>query len=173
MSEKLLSIGKILNFHGTDGEVKVGYTKGSEHYFTEVDKMYAEKNSEKILLTPEKVRFHKNTAVVKFKEINSIDEVTEFKGTYLKIPESKIKELLEKDEFYIGDLVGLSAYDSDGNKLGEVSGVSPAGGQDILFIKDSKGKEHLVPFSKAIVTDVNIKEQKITVNNIEGLMQTE
>lgn len=168
--DKLLSIGKILNFHGIAGEVKVGFTEGSEHYFTQIKQVYAEKNGKSVLLNIEKVRFHKKTAIIKFKEINSINEVTEIKGGYLKCSKEKIKSLLDKDEFYIDDLVGLKAFDTEGKELGVVSGVSLAKGQDLLFIKDAKNKEHLVPFTQEIVPEVNTKEQKIIINNIEGLI---
>ena len=170
MSKKLLSIGKILNFQGIAGEVKVGYTKGQEHYFTRIKQMYAEKDSELISLTPQKVRFHKNNAVIKFKEINSVDEVIGIKGSLLKASEIEIRKLLVEDEFCINDLKGLEAYDNEGNKLGEVSGVSPSAGHDFLFIKDSENKEHIVPFTKATVTDVDLKAGKLTINNIEGLI---
>ncbi len=66
--EKLLSIGKILNFHGISGEVKVGYTEGTEQMLEEIDVFTAEKDSKTVSLTPQKIRFHKNTAIIKFKE---------------------------------------------------------------------------------------------------------
>lgn len=169
--EKLLSIGKIINFHGISGEVKVGYTEGTEDLLTEINEIYATKDSKTITLTAEKVRFHKNIAIIKFKELNSIDEVIALKGAYLKAPKSETKSFLKEDEFYIDDLVGLTAYDSDNNIIGKVSGVSIAKGQDLLFIKDDFGKEHLIPFVKDIVTEVSLKEQRITVCNIEGLLE--
>lgn len=169
--DKLLSIGKILNFHGILGEVKVGFTEGAENLFTEVDEICVMQGSKTIPLTIEKVRFHKNFALVKFKEINSIDEVMALKGAYLKAPKSKIKSFLKEDEFYIDDLVGLSAYDSDGEIIGKISAVSIAKGQDILFIKDAENKEYIVPFVKDIVTEVNIKDQRITIQKIEGLFE--
>lgn len=170
--DKLLSIGKIINFHGIQGEVKVGYTEGAEDMLAKIDEIYAEQSEGQLIpLTPEKIRFHKNFALIKFKEINSIDEVITFKGAYLKAPKSKITDFLEEDEFYIEDLVGLCAYDADdGSLLGIVSGVSKATGQDILFIKDSQNKEHIIPFVKEIVPTVNIKEQKLTIKKIEGLI---
>ena len=170
--EKLLSIGKILNFHGVNGEVKVGYTEGSEHFLTEVSEMHVEKDSKSIVLTVEKIRFHKKFAIVKFKEINSINEVLEFKGGYLKVLKSRIIGLLDKDEFCVDDLVGLIAYDTEGKEIGKVSGVSLSKGQDLLFIKDAFQKEHIIPFTKEIVPDVNIKEKKIIIKNIEGLVET-
>lgn len=169
-SDKLLSIGKITNFHGILGEVKVGYTAGQEQLITGAGEIYAAKNSADVRLTPEKIRFHKNFAIIKFKEINSIDEAMEFKGAYLKAPKSKIQQFLDKDEFYIDDLVGLSACDSDGNIIGTVSGVSVSGGQDILFVKDAENREHLVPFAKEIVPEINLKEKKLVINRIQGLI---
>ncbi len=67
------------------------------------------------------------------------------KGAYLKAPKSKIKSFLKEDEFYIDDLVGLSVYDTEGNLIGKVSGVSTTRGQDIIFVKDAENKEHIIP----------------------------
>ena len=169
--DKLLSIGKIINFHGVQGEVKVGYTEGAEQIFTELNEIYATKDSKKVSLTPEKVRFHKKFAIIKFKEINSIDEVIALKGAYLKAPKSKIQGFLKENEFYIDDLVGSSAFDLEGNNIGKISGVSIAKGQDLLFIKDAQDKEHIIPFVKEIVTEVNLKEEKVIIKKIEGLLE--
>jgi 16S rRNA processing protein RimM len=169
--DKLLSIGKILNFHGIQGEVKVGYSEGQENFLTEVTEIYAVKDLKATKLTPEKIRFHKNTAIIKFKEINSIDDVMELKGALLKTLKSEITELLEEDEFYIDDLTGLQVLNQDGELIGEVSGVSVSTGQDLLFIKDLNNKEHIVPFVKDIVPEVNMKEKKIVIKPIEGLLE--
>jgi len=47
-------------------------------------------------------------ALVKFKEINSVDEVIKIKGAYLKVSREIIENYLEEDEFYIG----RTEYDS-------------------------------------------------------------
>jgi len=167
--EILLSIGKITNFHGIGGEVKVGYTAGQEQLIIGAGEIYASTGTKEIKLTPEKIRFHKNTAIIKFKELNSIDEAMVLKGAYLKAPKSKIEKFLEEDEFYIDDLVGVSAYDPDNNLIGIISGVSVSRGQDILFIKNAENKEYLVPFAKDIVPEIDIKEKRIVINRIEGL----
>lgn len=167
--KNLLSIGKILNFHGIKGEVKVGFSEGDEKVFKEIKKIIAIKGSKSTPLTIEQVRFHKNFALIKFKEINSIDEAIEVKGALLKAPKDLLETYLEEDEFYINDLVGLKAYDEDGNLLGDISGVVNLKGQDTLFIKDSNKKEHMIPFNREIVTMVDIEQGKITVHVIEGL----
>lgn len=168
--QELLSIGKILNFHGIKGEVKVGYSEGDERVLSEITKFQAVKGSKAVPLSVEKVRFHKKFALIKFKEINSIDEAIELKGALLKAPKSLLEKYLEEDEFYINDLVGLEAYDEAGNRLGEVTGAVNIKGQDTLFIKDEHNKEHLVPFMREIVPEVDIEGGRVVINRIEGLI---
>ncbi len=169
--DKLLSIGKILNFHGIKGEVKVGYTAGSEKFLTDIEEMYIVKDSKTIKLTPQKIRFHKNQALIKFEEINSIDEVLEYKGLFLKTNKEYIKDFLNEDEFYIDDLVGLKVYNTDGDFVGTVSNIATIKNTDMLLIKDQANKEHMVPFKKELVPEVRIKEEKVIIENIEGLIE--
>lgn len=169
--QELLSIGKILNFHGIKGEVKVGFTEGNEQIFSDIKHVYAEKDSEIIKLDIEKLRFHKKYAIIKFKQINSVDAAIDYKGCLLKHVKENLTKFLEEDEFYISDLIGLKAYDNDGNYLGEVSSVVNVKGQDILFVKTAENKEYMIPFKKEIVPEVNLKEKKIVINVIEGLFE--
>lgn len=168
--ETLLSIGKILNFHGILGEVKVGYTKGKEAQLTKITKFFTSKNNKKVALTAENIRFHKQFALIKFKEISSINEAVEFKGYNLLVEKSEIADTLEEDEYYINDLVGLEVYDNSGTKIGNVASVATIRDEDLISIKMLDGKEHLVPFVKDLVPEVDIKSKKIVINNIPGLL---
>lgn len=168
---ELLSIGKILNFHGIKGEVKVGFTQGNEQVLSELKKIYAVQGKKTSELNITGLRFHKKFALMKFKEINSVDEVLEYKGALLKAPKEKLEKHLEEDEFYINDLVGLKAYDEKGQLLGEVSGVLNIKGQDTLFIKDQNKKEHMVPFNRELVPEVNPEKGRMTIKLIEGLLE--
>ena len=167
--QNLLSIGKILNFHGIKGEVKVGFTEGNEKIFSDLKQVYVAKGQMHITFNIEQVRFHKNIALIKFKEINSVNEAVEYKGAFLKVKKDLLEKYLEEDEFYVNDLVGLKAFDESEKLIGEVSGVINIKGQDTLFIKDKNNKEHMVPFNREIVPKVDIKEKKIIINSIEGL----
>ena len=46
MCEDLISIAKILNFHGIKGEAKLGYTKGGENRIESLKKVFVKKNDE-------------------------------------------------------------------------------------------------------------------------------
>lgn len=168
---KYISVGKILNFHGIKGEAKVGFTKNQEDFFCSLDEVYVKINHDYLPLSIESVRLHKNFALVKFVGINSINDLMEYKGAFLYVTEDIIRENLEEDEFLIDELVSLNVYDENNKKLGFVVGVSNNGASDLLSVKTNSKKIVLIPFVKAIVTDVSIKDKKIVINNIEGLIE--
>lgn len=168
---KFISAGKILNFHGIQGEAKVGFSKNQEDFFCSLKEVFVKSGSEYNPLKIRNIRLHKNFAIVKFEGINSIDELLEYKGHLLFVEENTIREALEEDEFLIDELVGLDVVDETGQKVGFVIGVSNNGANDLLSVKTKSKRISLVPFVKAIVTDVSLKDKKVTINNIEGLLE--
>ena len=168
---KFISVGKILNFHGIQGEAKVGFSKNQQDFFSSLKEVFVKENDDYFSLKIKNIRFHKTFAIVKFEGINSIEELLKYKGCLLFVEESTIRESLDEDEFLIDELVGLDVVDKDDNKLGFVVGVSNNGANDLLSVKTKSKNISLVPFVKAIVTTVSLKDKKVTINNIEGLLQ--
>ena len=155
---KYISVGKIINFHGIHGEARVGYYKNQQDFFLSLTSVYVKNNNEYMPLDIVSVRQNKNFLIVKFKGIDSINDIIPYKGDLLFVEESVIRETLDEDEFLIDELVGLNVFDVDtGKKLGFVVGVSK--------------NVSLIPFVKAIVPVVDIQNKKILINNIEGLLE--
>ena len=110
--------------------------------------------------------------LIKFKGIDSINDLLPYKGSLLFVTEEIIRQNLDEDEFLIDELVGLGVFDKETDKsLGFVIGVSNNGATDLLSVKTNTKKICLVPFVKAIVPDVDIRNKKIMINNIEGLLE--
>ena len=167
---KYVSVGKILNFHGIQGEAKVGFSKNQQDFFCGLKKVFIRQADSYSPLKIKRIRLNKNSAIVKFEGINSIDEIVEYKGKIIFVEEQTIRESLEDDEFLIDELVGLDVLDQNGEKLGFVVGVSNNGANDLLSVKTKSKEVALVPFVKALVTDVSINDKKIKIKNIEGLL---
>ena len=168
---KYLSIGRILNFHGIKGEAKVGYTRGKEDQLLSIEKFLLKKNGEEIFLTPERVRFHKQHAIIKFKELNSLEDVQELKNIELFADKVKVQEHLEEDEFLIDDLVGLDVYNTQEEYIGKVKYLVTQTGSELLSIEDENQKTHLVPFVKKLVPIVDLQKQIIVIDEIPGLIE--
>ena len=168
--DNLISIAKILNFHGIKGEAKLGFTKGREVQIESLKKVFAKKNGEFFELNVSSVRFHKHFAIVKFKEFQTVNDVEEYKGCDLYLSKDEVAETLDNDEYLISDLIGMDVYDEDGSCVGVITAIGENLANDLLSVKDANGKEHLVPFVKELVPVVDLKGRKVVVNNIEGLI---
>lgn len=170
-ANEFISVGKILNFHGIQGEAKVGFSKNQQDFLKSLKYVYIKDDSDYTKFEVTSVRFNKNFALIKFKEINSINDLIPYKGCLLFVEQSTIRENLGEDEFLINELTGLEVFDLRGEKIGLVIGVSNNGVNDMLSVKSKTKKICLVPFVKALVPEVDIKNKKVVVNNIEGLIE--
>jgi 16S rRNA processing protein RimM len=169
MKNNFISIGKILNFHGVQGEAKLGYSKNREDFLSELKKVYVQIDNEYVPLEVVRIRFTPKCGIIKFKGIDSLNDILSYKNKLLFVEESTAREHLEDDEYLIDELVGLDVFDGD-KKVGSVVGVSNNGASDLLSVKTGGDEVHLVPFVKAIVLSVDIRNRKIQINNIEGLL---
>jgi 16S rRNA processing protein RimM len=76
----------------------------------------------------------------------------------------------EPEAWYQQQLVGLKVI-RDGVQVGTVLRVEDYPAQDMLIIKTTDDREVMVPFVKAIVPEVNIEEQYISVTPPAGLFE--
>lgn len=168
---KQVSVGKILNFHGTQGEAKVGFSKNQADFLKKLKVVYIKQQAELVKKEIISVRFNKTFALIQFKGINSIEDLMPYKGCLIFVDENFIRENLDEEEFLIDELTGLDVFDLQDNKIGVVIGVSNNGTTDLISVKSKTQKISLVPFVKELVPSIEIKNKKIVVNNIEGLIE--
>lgn len=168
-NNNFVSVGKILNFHGVQGEAKLGYSKNREAFLEQLSAVFVQNGDEYKRLEVSKIRFTPKCAIIKFKGIDTLNDILEYKNKLIFVDEDTAREFLEEDEYLIDELVGLDVYDGD-KKVGAVVGVSNNGASDLLSVKTNGSNVSLVPFVKAIVLSVDIKNRKIQINNIEGLL---
>jgi 16S rRNA processing protein RimM len=70
----------------------------------------------------------------------------------------------DEDEFYLADLIGLTAVDEAGSPVGKVIAVPNYGAGDILEIAPVAGGESLLlPFTKAVVPVIDFAARRVTV----------
>ena len=169
---RYVSVGKILNFHGIKGEAKIGTSKSQQDFFLALDTVFLKNNDDYLPLKIQYSKPNKSFVIAKFKGINSINELLEYKGSLLFVDENVIRETLDEDEFLIDELVGMEVFDvNDGKKLGFVVGVSNNGASDLISVKTNTHHVCLIPFVKAIVPVVDIKNKRLEITNMEGLLE--
>ena len=98
MKNKLVSVAKILNFHGIKGEAKIGFSKKNTDFIQTMTHAFIKTDTDFVEVNILSVKFNNKCAIMKFEGINSIDELMEYKGCSLYVPEEDLKEDLEEEE---------------------------------------------------------------------------
>ena len=104
---------------------------------------------------------------IKLKGIEDKETAKGWKGAEVYLEKEQLEPLAES-EFYHFELEGMEVFDDAGEIIGTVNRVESGAGNDILNITGENG-EILIPFVKAVVKAVDLKEKRIVVNRIEGL----
>ena len=87
--------------------------------------------------------------------------VTALKGETLVLDRSEL-DSPEEGEFYVGDLVGLTAADEAGNRIGEVKETFETAAHEVLVIHTG-GEDVYVPFTMQHVPDLDLSAGRLTV----------
>jgi len=108
--------------------------------------------------------------IARAKGIDDRDAAEALKGMRLFVPRTAFPPA-GADEFYVADLIGLSAERPDGSPLGIVAAVDNFGAGDILEIAPAAGGTSLsVPFTRAVVPVVDLSGGRVVVDPPAALM---
>lgn len=162
-------VGQIVNTFGIKGQVKVVPFTDDVERFDELKQVYIEKKNELKPFQIEQVNYHKNMVIIKFKNINTIEEAEKYRNCYLKIDRAHAKKL-PKDTYFIADLLGLPVYTDEGELLGKVDDIYNSGSSDIYVVKNEMGKQVLLPSIPDVLKEIDLENEKIIVHIIQGLL---
>ena len=167
--EDLLQVGIITSTHGIKGEVKVFPTTDDVKRFEDLKDIIVDNGKNKITLEIEGVKFFKQFAILKFKGIDTINDIEKYKKCPLLVTrENAVK--CEKDEYFITDLIGMSVVDEKNSVLGTLEDVVETGANDVYVVKMEDGQELLIPAIKQCVLNIDMEAHIIRVHLLEGLL---
>ena len=167
-------VGRIGKPHGIRGEVTIDVrTDEPERRFADSASLRATPPREATVragsLTVARSRWHQQTLLVTFAEIADRNAAEAWRGTLLHADVDAGASPDDPEEFYDHQLIGLSAYDTQGTHLGEVTAVAH-GAQDLLTIRTTDGRDALVPFVTALVPEVDVAGGRLVVADRPGLV---
>lgn len=105
--ENILRVGTISSTHGLKGEVKVFPTTDDPARFKKLKECLLYDGKNYLDLKVECVRFFKQFVIVKFKDIDDINQVEKYKGKDIFVTRENAVPL-EEDEVFIPDLMNLN-----------------------------------------------------------------
>ena len=167
--QEYFEVGQIVNTNGLKGLLKINPFTDDIKRFERLKTIFIEHKKELLEFEIESVRYQKKQVLLKLKGIDTIEEAEKYREDYLKINRNK-EEKLPEDTYYIVDLIGLDIYTEDGELLGKLDDVFSTGSNDVYVVKNSEGKQILLPAISDVIKNIDLEQKKIVVNLIEGLL---
>jgi 16S rRNA processing protein RimM len=168
---EFLRVGQLVNTHGIRGEVKITVnTDFPEQRFAVGKQVWLSHPTlvEKLALTIAHVRTHKSTLLVRFQEWDNINQAEGFKGAWLYAPENEVVKD-EEDGFFFHQIIGCQVVTTDGKQVGRVKEILALPANDVWVVSREGEKDLLLPYIEDIIKEVDVAQQVITMEWMEGL----
>lgn len=166
-----VTLGKIVNTRGLKGELKIlSLSDFASLRYQENNKvfLYNEKTNSRVEMSVLKHQKISNFDYLFLNEVTSVDDANKYRNFLIQVEIDTLPKL-EEDEYYYHELLECLVYDSKNSIVGVVKEIMETGAHKILRIK-GKTKDHLIPFIDEFIKEVDIKNKKIQIKEIEGLL---
>lgn len=155
--QNLILVAQVAGGFGVKGEVRVTAWTADPMALLDYGPLLRADGTVGLTLTsgrPEK------TAIVgRAKEIATKEQADALRGLKLFVPRDRLPPPDDEDEFYLTDLIGLTARDADDRLIGTVKSVPNFGAGDMLEIAPSEGgPTWYLPFTREAVPEVRLTD---------------
>ncbi|MGH2063260.1 ribosome maturation factor RimM [Aerococcus urinaeequi] len=172
--EQYYLVGKIVNTQALRGEVRVMATTDFPEERFKIGATLAIFNGDKLveMVEVDGHRLHKNFNLLHFKGKDNINDVEKFKGFDLKVAGTEREaDDLDENEFYYDDIIGLEVYTTDETYLGKVREITSLPSNDVWAIqRPNKGKDILIPYIEDIVLEIDLDDNRVVIDPMDGLI---
>lgn len=164
-----LVVARIGRAHGIRGEVTVEVRTDNPYERFQIGRIFKTDPQRFTPLKIASVRDHNGTLLLSFEGREDRNAVEELRNVLLIADVDIPIPSPHDDEFHATLLIGCRVVTEEGVELGEVIDILQLPAQDTLVV-ERNGEEILIPFVKKHVPIVAIKEKRIVVRDVEGLL---
>lgn len=157
MSSKYLRIGQVVRAHGVQGDIKVMPTTDDIERFHSIAQLYLEQDGRYTPLGFTDLRIASGAVLLRLEGIDGPEAAEKLKGLYLCVDRAHAAKL-PPDTWFIEDLIGCLACDSEGREYGRLTDVLVTGANDVYEIE---GGKLLVPALKKVLVSVDTEGKRI------------
>ncbi len=152
-----VTIGTVVGTHGVRGTVRVRPTGTGEHLREGVNPFVAgaHRPIKAVRVTPKGF-------LLDLKGVDDRRAAGALRGEALTLDRTEL-DSPEQDEFYVADLVGLTAVDEAGASIGEVAQTFETAAHEVLVVRTPDGDDVLVPFTMEHVPGVDLESRRVDV----------
>ncbi len=166
--KEYLCVGKIVGSRGLKGELKVIHYCDSFDVFLGIKNFFID-TIDKKFLNIEYMKIHKQHILLHLSDINNKTEAEKMRRKYIYAFREDIPT--KPGSYFIEELKNCDIYNFKTSKFyGVLKDILNTGANDIYQIYNSEeNKEYLVPIIKGTVVNIDLDENKIFINPVEGI----
>ena len=167
MKLESIKIGRIVNAHGINGEVRVQPAERDPQFLTQCKTFYLDGKP----VTPTANHVHKSLVLMKFPGVDDMNAALALreKDLYLRRADAP----LPAGEYFAQELLGLNVFDAaTGALLGELVLVEDYPAHQVYTVRGER--EYLVPaVPEVFIKSVDLEQNRMEIHVWEGLATDE
>lgn len=165
--DSCLILGQIVKAHGLKGDVTAELNVELPAKY-KLESVFLEINQKLVPFFIQKISVSRKKAIIKFEDINKIEDTASLIRKNLYLPSDKFPETDEGD-LSLKHILGFKVKDKVKGELGTIEDVLERTGQDLLVMLYQE-KEILIPVDPSIILKVDTRKKMLSVDLPEGLL---
>jgi 16S rRNA processing protein RimM len=168
--EDWIVIGTVFRRHGLRGDVKVYPLTDSPQRFLDLDEVLLEDpHGRRHRVRIDNVRFQKDRVILHFEGKDTLEDIEPLMQSQVLVHRSEAVKLPE-GRYYYADIIGLSVYTDREKYLGVIEDILETGSNEVYVVREGS-KEVLIPATEQVIQKVDLKNQRLIVHGVEGLLE--
>jgi 16S rRNA processing protein RimM len=163
-----LVIGQIVSPFGVRGAVKIEIMTDFPHRFGLLRTIYVGDKLVPHELTSFRLRTDQRHAILQLSGCHTRDEAEGLRDQMIWVPREQAMPL-EKGQYYVFQVVGLTVQSDTGETLGKLTEVIFTGSNDV-YVVQKDGREILVPVLEDVILNVDLAARIMIVHLPDGLV---
>ena len=165
--DELIALAVVVGTHGLQGELKVKLYNPDSALLQETQVLWLRGQGEPRQLRVEGRRLHSGRLLMRLSGCNGREAAEALRGSELCLPRNELPPL-EEGEYYLADLVGLTARLPDGSELGPVEEILNYPTSDVLVVATPQGIIE-IPAMPPYVVEVEVQIGRLVVDQVDEL----
>lgn len=163
-------LGYVIKTHGLRGELSIMLDVDFPNAYENLESVFVATSGSDILVPffVEHIAVRQNKALIKFEEVDTIDQAEALLKAQLYLPSESLPPLAE-GQYYYHEIIGFAIEDEQQGTLGTVQDVYESPGQHMIVMQYQE-KEVLIPINDVVVPRVDKAQSVVHVNLPEGLL---
>ena len=165
MKKEFLETGKIVGTHGIRGMVRINPWADDGDFLCQFKRLFIGNAKKEIRVSD--IRPNGRVVIAKLDGVDSVEAAERLRDSTVYIKRDDVNLLPER--YFVSEIIGSKVYNAkDDSLLGTLSDVSETGANDVWHIEKG-GKEYLVPAIDEVIALVDIENDTIKINVMEGI----